>query len=136
MTLRDSCAAAFVALVWGVNFVVIELGLAEVPPLLFAAVRFAVVAFPAVLFIRRPEAPWRVVVAIGATVSLGQFGLLYSALHLGMPAGVASLVLQAQVMFTIMFAALHFFLNQEPKILELAKKSSFIFSKKSFIFIH
>jgi O-acetylserine/cysteine efflux transporter len=79
--------------------------MADVPPLLFAAIRFAAVAVPAAAFVRRPAVPWRTVVGIGAFMSLGQFGLLYSSMAAGMPAGLAALVLQAQVIFTVLIAA-------------------------------
>jgi O-acetylserine/cysteine efflux transporter len=102
---RDSWLAALVATIWGFNFVVIDWGMEDVPPLLFAAIRFAVVVFPAVLLVRRPEAPWRVVVAVGVFMSLGQFGLLYVSMAVGMPPGLAALVLQAQVIFTVLIAA-------------------------------
>lgn len=103
--LRDSLLAALVATVWGFNFVVIEWGMHGVPPLLFVAIRFALVVFPAVLFVRRPEAPWRTILAIGAFMSLGQFGLLYVSMAAGLSPGLAALVLQAQVIFTIAIAA-------------------------------
>ncbi len=102
---RDCLLAALVAGLWGFNFVVIEWGMGEVPPLLFVAVRFVVVLVPAVFLIPRPDAPWRTVLAVGAFMSLGQFGLLYSAMAAGMPAGLAGLVLQAQVVLTILIAA-------------------------------
>lgn len=105
MTLRHSLLAALVATIWGFNFVVIDWGMEGVPPLLFLAIRFAVVIFPAVLFVRRPDAPWRTILGIGAFMSLGQFGLLYVSMHVGMPPGLAALVLQAQVIFTIAIAA-------------------------------
>lgn len=105
MSLRHSLLAVLVMLVWGGNFVVIDQGLDDVPPLLFLAVRFVLVAFPLVLFLPRPEGRWQDVVAVGTFMSLGQFSLLYLALDLGMPAGLASLVLQAQVIFTIVIAA-------------------------------
>lgn len=104
MSPRHSLLAVLVALVWGLNFVVIDAGLQDVPPLLFLAFRFVLVAFPLVLLVPRPG-PWKDVVVIGAFMSLGQFSLLYVALDLGMPAGLASLVLQAQVMFTVVIAA-------------------------------
>jgi O-acetylserine/cysteine efflux transporter len=97
--------AALVAALWGFNFVVIDWGMGTVPPLLFAAVRFAAVAVPACFFVPRPAVPWRTVAAVGAFMSLGQFALLYLALNLGMPPGLAALVLQAQVVFTIVIAA-------------------------------
>jgi O-acetylserine/cysteine efflux transporter len=106
VNLRDSMLAVLVALVWGVNFVVIDEGLQGVPPLLFVALRFTVVLVPAIFLVRRPAVPWRVIIGVGLLTCVGQFGLLYLALHLGMPAGIASLVLQAQVMFTVLFAGL------------------------------
>jgi O-acetylserine/cysteine efflux transporter len=108
---RDMSLAALVAALWGFNFVVIDWGMGSVPPLLFVAIRFAVVV-PACLFVPRPAVPFRTVAAVGAFMSLGQFGFLYLSLHLGMPPGLAALVLQAQVVFTIVIAA--FALREPP----------------------
>lgn len=105
MPLRHALLAVLVMLVWGGNFVAIDLGVAEVPPLLFVAVRFVLVAFPLVLFVPRPRGRMREVLAIGAFMSLGQFTLLYLALALGLPSGLASLLLQAQVVMTMALAA-------------------------------
>ncbi|MEP9385244.1 EamA family transporter [Nocardioides cheoyonin] len=105
MNRRDSLLAVLVAALWGFNFVVIDWGLGDLPPLLFAAVRFTLVAVPAVFLLPRPAAPWRTIAAVGVFMSLGQFGLLYSALAAGLPAGLAGLVLQAQVVFTIVIAS-------------------------------
>jgi O-acetylserine/cysteine efflux transporter len=102
---RDTSLAVLVAALWGFNFVVIDWGMGSVPPLLFAAIRFAVVAVPACFLVPRPAVPFRTVAAVGAFMSLGQFGLLYLSMHLGMPPGLAALVLQAQVVFTIAIAA-------------------------------
>src|ERR1700744_4944576 len=102
---RDTLLAVLVAALWGFNFVVIDWGMGRVPPLLFAAVRFAVVAVPACFFVPRPAVPGRTVAAVGAFMSLGQFGLLYLSMSLGMPPGLAALVLQGQVVFTIVIAA-------------------------------
>jgi len=105
VNLRDSLLAAVVATLWGFNFVVIDWGMHGVPPLLFAAIRFVAVVFPAILLVRRPAAPWRTVAAVGAFMSLGQFGFLYVSMATGMPPGLAALVLQAQVIFTVVIAA-------------------------------
>jgi O-acetylserine/cysteine efflux transporter len=104
VTAKHSLLAVLVAVVWGVNFVVIDEGLSGVPPLLLVAIRFTLVAVPLVFFVPRPAADWRTVVAVGSFMSLGQFSLLYLGLHLGMPAGLASLVLQAQVVLTMVLA--------------------------------
>jgi len=107
MRRRDTALAVLVALIWGANFVAIRTGLDSVPPLLFLAVRI-----PAVFFVRRPNVPWRDLGVIGLFTSLGQFALMYLALHLGMPPGLSSLVLQAQVLFTVVIAAV--WLRERP----------------------
>ncbi len=106
MPVRHVVAAILVTVVWGANFVVIDAGLHDMPPLTFAALRFLAVLVPAVFLVRRPLAPWRDILLVGLFMSVGQFGLLYTSLHLGMPPGLASLVLQVQVMFTVVLAAL------------------------------
>ncbi|EIK51737.1 hypothetical protein YO5_07488 [Stutzerimonas stutzeri TS44] len=98
--------ALIVIVVWGLNFVVIMLGLQDVPPMLLGALRFLLAALPAVFFIRPPRVPLRWLLAYGLTISLGQFAFLFSAMKVGMPAGLASLVLQSQAFFTLFFAAL------------------------------
>jgi O-acetylserine/cysteine efflux transporter len=105
MSGRHSALAIMVAVVWGINFVVIDEGLSGMPPLLLVSLRFLLVALPLVFLVPRPETSWRNVVGVGSFMSLGQFSLLYLGLHLGMPAGLASLVLQAQVVFTMVLAA-------------------------------
>ncbi|GLY18348.1 EamA family transporter [Kineosporia rhizophila] len=105
MTTRDSLLAVLVTVIWGMNFVVIDEGLAGFPPLLFVALRFVVVLFPAVFLLPRPDLPWSTLLLIGTFLSLGQFALLYASLHAGMPAGLASLVLQTQVVATVVIAA-------------------------------
>ncbi|WP_103035465.1 EamA family transporter [Castellaniella caeni] len=106
MPLKDVLAALVVIVVWGANFVVIKFGVDEVPPMLLGALRFFFVAFPALFFVPRPRIPWRYVAGYGATICLGQFVFLFLAIYLGMPAGLASLVLQAQAFFTVAIAAL------------------------------
>lgn len=105
MPLRPSLLAAAVATIWGFNFVVITWGMGDVPPLLFAAIRFSFVVVPAIAVVPRPAAPWRVVLGVGVFMSLGQFSLLYLAIGAGMPSGIAALVLQAQIVFTIALSA-------------------------------
>ncbi|WNI31813.1 EamA family transporter [Streptomyces sp. ITFR-6] len=98
--------AALVTAVWGVNFVVIELGLAHFPPLLFSALRFLVAALPAVFFVGRPKVAWKWVVGVGLALGMAKFGLLFIGMDRGMGAGLSSLVLQVQAVFTALFAAL------------------------------
>jgi O-acetylserine/cysteine efflux transporter len=106
MSPKDLLLALVVIVVWGLNFVVIKVGLHGLPPMLLGALRFMLAAFPAVFFVRRPRIPLRWLLAYGLTISLGQFAFLFSAMYVGMPAGLASLVLQSQAFFTLVFAAL------------------------------
>jgi O-acetylserine/cysteine efflux transporter len=93
-----------VIVVWGTNFVVIKLGLAQLPPLLFAALRFLLVALPLVFILPRPAVSWRNLAGYGLAIGLGQFGLLFIAMARFISPGLASLLLQAQVFFTIALA--------------------------------
>lgn len=106
MSPRDLLFALIVIIAWGVNFVVIKVGLHGVPPMLLGALRFTLVAFPAVFFVKRPAVSLKWILAYGATISFGQFAFLFYAMSVGMPAGLASLVLQAQAFATLIFAAM------------------------------
>lgn len=98
--------AILVTAIWGFNFVVIKVGVAEIPPLLLTALRFFFAAVPAVFFVRRPSVNWRWVAGYGAFIGVLQFGLLFVSIRLGMTAALASVVMQLQVFFTIGFAAI------------------------------
>ena len=106
MSVSHVLQALLVVLIWGVNFVVIRWGLNEVPPFLLAAARFSLVVFPAIFFIKKPNLPWRWLIAYGLFNSFGQFAFLFWAMKVGMPAGLASVVHQAQVFFTLIFSVL------------------------------
>ncbi len=108
MTRKDGLLALLVVVVWGLNFVVIKVGLHNMPPLMLAGLRFLLVAFPALFFVARPKIPFRLLLGYGLTISFGQFAFLFCAINFGMPAGLASLVLQAQAFFTIILGALVF----------------------------
>ncbi|PNI00553.1 EamA family transporter [Vibrio diazotrophicus] len=106
MSVRDRFLALAIVLVWGLNFVVIKVGLQGMPPLLLAGLRFAFVALPAIFFIKRPQVPLKWLVAYGLTINFLQFSLLFWALKVGMAAGLASLLLQAQAFITLGFGVL------------------------------
>lgn len=99
--LRHLLLALAVVAVWGTNFVVIRIGLDELPPLLFATLRFLFAFLPAAFFIRRPGVSWSSLAAYGVLIGFGQFGLLYIAMNGFISPGLASLVVQSQVFFTI-----------------------------------
>lgn len=92
--------ALLVTALWGFNFVVIAVGVHDVPPLLLACLRFVAAALPAVFFVRRPAISWKLLVWYGLFLGVGQFGLLFTAIKIGAPAGLSSVILQSQAFFT------------------------------------
>jgi O-acetylserine/cysteine efflux transporter len=118
LTLSHSLLALAVMVVWGTNFVVIRAGLQHLPPLLFATLRFTLVAFPAIFFLKRPAVSWRLTAAYGVFIGAGQFGLLFIAMKSSITPGIASLVIQGQVFFTIGLAMA--FERERIRIFEVA----------------
>jgi O-acetylserine/cysteine efflux transporter len=118
MPTRSVALVVTVTALWGVNFVVIHAGLEHFPPLLFNALRFALMAVPAVFLVGRPRVPWRYVLGIGAALGVVKFGLLFVSIDQGLPVGLASLLLQLQVIFTIAIAAVA--LGERPRRQQIA----------------
>jgi len=104
MTTRDRLLALLVAVCWGVNFPATALALEHFPPLFMVALRFAILAVPTLLFIPRPKVPVRWLILVGLGIGVLQFSFLYVGMVAGMPAGLASLVLQASAPFTVLIA--------------------------------
>ncbi len=102
MPIRHFLLALAVVAIWGSNFVVIKLGLNALPPLLFAALRFFFAVLPAIFFLPRPQVGWRNLAAYGLLIGVGQFGMLYLAMRAQISPGLASLVVQTQVFFTLL----------------------------------
>ncbi|GAA0957634.1 EamA family transporter [Kribbella koreensis] len=118
MNPRHVLLALAAVVVWGVNFVVIEVGLEGFPPLFFSALRFFFAAVPAIFLLGPPRVAWRYVIAVGLALGVAKFGLLFIAMDHGVPAGLASLVLQCQVVFTLLFAIV--VLRERPRPAQLA----------------
>lgn len=108
MTKKHQLLALIVTLIWGTNFVFIKYGLNELPPFLFATIRFFLVAFPLIFFFPKPKASWWLIAAYGLFIGAGQFGILFYAMQNDISPGLASLVLQTQVFFSVIFAIFFF----------------------------
>lgn len=106
MSSRDRLLAVFVAMLWGFNFLAIDFGLQQFPPLFMAGLRFAVIAVVIVVFVPFPAVRWRWLLGYGLGFGTLQFAFLFLALTNGMPTGLASLVLQASAPFTVLLGAL------------------------------
>ena len=117
MKLTDILIAIAVVSIWGVNFVVIKIGLRDLPPMLFSALRFGLAALPLAFFIKRPTVAWPMVAAFGLFQFALQFVLLFSGIQLGLPPGLASLVIQLQAFFTIGLAVV--LLGERPRAAQL-----------------
>lgn len=104
MSVGDAVCIAGVVIIWGLNFVVMKWGLQGLSPMLLGALRFTVASLPFLLFVRLPKVPFRYVAAYGLVQGIGQFGLLFTALSVGMTAGMASVVMQTQALFTLLLA--------------------------------
>lgn len=86
--------------------------------LLLTALRYLFAALPAVFFVKPPKVKASLLIAYGVAVGILQFGSLFVAIKLGMPAGLSSLVIQMQAFFTIGFAVL--FLGERPGGFQIA----------------
>ena len=113
MQKKDLILAMLVVIVWGVNFTVISLGLDGVPPMMLVAVRYIFVVFPAIFFIKKPKTEWKYIILYGFSVGVGQFACLFYAMHIGMPAGLSSIILQLQAFITALLGV--FFLKEKIK---------------------
>ena len=102
MQKRDILIGLVVVVVWGLNFIAIKIGLQDVPPLLLGAVRFLLACFPIIFFLPKPPVGWLWLIALGLAINVGQFSFLFMGMKVGMPAGLASLVLQSQAFFTLL----------------------------------
>ncbi|WP_405179159.1 EamA family transporter [Nocardia sp. NBC_01377] len=118
MTTRDRLLGLTVVLLWGLNFLAIRIGLDHFPPFFFAALRFAVIAIPVLLFVPRPRVNWRWILLYGTGFGILQFAFLFTAMRTGMPTGLASLVLQSSAPFTVLLGTV--FLRERIRPAQLA----------------
>jgi O-acetylserine/cysteine efflux transporter len=101
LTPAHALQALAVVAVWGANFTVVKVALTHLPPLFMASLRFALAVVPAIFFVPRPAVSWSKLVLYGVAIGAGQFGLLFLALNGHISPGLASLVVQVQIFFTI-----------------------------------
>jgi O-acetylserine/cysteine efflux transporter len=115
---RDVALALAVVVLWGVNFVVIKLGLRGISPFVLGGLRMLLTALPAIWILPKPAIPLRLHLGFGLFTFVGQFSLLFLAIKIGMPSGLAAVVQQSQVFFTVILAALVF--GERPRRSQIA----------------
>ncbi|AEF56288.1 O-acetylserine/cysteine exporter [Marinomonas posidonica] len=106
MIRKDMFLALIIIVAWGFNFIVMRWGLDELTPMMLGGLRFLVIGMIGCFFFSRPNTPLFWCIGYALSLNFGQFAFLFSAMSFGMPAGLASLVLQSQAIFTLLFAIL------------------------------
>ncbi|WP_312699726.1 EamA family transporter [Sedimentibacter sp.] len=113
MKKKDILLAAMVVIIWGINFTVIRLGLNGVPSMLLVTLRYLFTALPAIFFVKKPKTELKYIILFGLFVGFGQFACLFYAMEIGMPASIASIILQMQAFISPVLAV--FYLNERLK---------------------
>ena len=117
MSVRDIGIALLVVMTWGVNFVALKWSVIEIPPFLLTGLRYLLAALPAVLIVPRPKMPLFLLLLYGTVIGTFQFGFLFVAIRLGLPAGLASLLMQTQAFFTFGLAV--WLLGERPGVMQI-----------------
>lgn len=118
MPISHLSLALFVVLIWGINFIFAKIAVAEISPLLFCTLRFLLASIPAIFFIKPPNISFRIVALYGLFMFALQFGFVFTGLRVGMTAGMASVIMQIQVFFSMLFAAI--LLGERPTVWQIA----------------
>tara|TARA_R110001583_G_scaffold51161_2_gene159703 strand:+ start:26897 stop:27808 length:912 start_codon:yes stop_codon:yes gene_type:complete len=97
MPLKDLIAGILVMALWGINFSVIKLGVSEIDPLLLTGLRFTFVCFPIIFFVKKPDVSWSYLIAYGLIFGIGIWGMGSWSIEAGLSVGMASVLLQMNV---------------------------------------
>ena len=111
MKKNDLILGILVMIVWGLNFSVIKLGVNEIDPLLLTALRFTLATLPAIFFVKKPDVSWCYLIVYGWLFAIGIWGMATWSIQAGLSAGMASVLLQMNVLFGLF---LGYFLLKEP----------------------
>ncbi|MCY4038894.1 MAG: EamA family transporter [Hyphomicrobiales bacterium] len=106
--------AVLISAIWGTNFLITKVGLQELPPIFFTCLRYSAIVFPLIFFIKRDGLPWDLILKIGISLGTLTFTLAFIGIKLGVPAGLTSLLMQTQVIFTLILSA--FILRDVPGV--------------------
>lgn len=108
MPASDILLALLVQGLWGMNFIAAKVGVDTLPPLMFTALRFVIVAILVLPFVRRPRGrAWWGVLALSVTFGTLHFGIMFSALS-QVDAATAAVVIQTGPPFSTLLGVLIF----------------------------
>ena len=105
MPARDIVLVLLICIAWAFNFLTSALAMREIPPFLFTALRFALLAVPLAFFLKRPApGQWPRLIAIALCVGVLHFGLSFSALKLAGDLSSPAIVMQSYIPMTALLA--------------------------------
>jgi O-acetylserine/cysteine efflux transporter len=105
--LRDLGWMLLIQAIWGVNFVVVKLGLDHMPPLFFVAMRFSLAALILLPFSGLPRTHLKRVIPLSFTLGVMHFTLIFTGMHY-LDAATTAIAVQLQVPFAAILAAIFF----------------------------
>lgn len=106
MPLKHLVLAILVAVVWGCNFLFSGIGIQEASPSILCTLRFFLCSIPLVFFVKRPQVPWMWLVLYSTLTFTLQFSFILIGMKMGAAPGITSLLLQVQVFFSFLLAAI------------------------------
>lgn len=96
-----------VMILWGINFAVAKIALAQLPPITLMTLRWALVALLLAPFVKLPHGKWREVFIVSFTLGLLHFSMMFTGLQV-IDAATAAIAIQLQVPFAALLAAIYF----------------------------
>jgi len=101
MGFKDLLLGLAIMCLWGFNFSVIKLGADQINPILLTTLRFTFAVLPVIFFIKRPQVKLRYLVSYGVTFGVGVWGMMTSAITLGVSAGMAGVLMDLSLIASL-----------------------------------
>jgi O-acetylserine/cysteine efflux transporter len=117
MTTKHMLAAIMVAIVWGLNFVAMKMAFVEIPPFLFLVLRLVVTVVPLIFFFPKPKVSMSLLLWMSLVQWILHFGFLFSGMYLGLSGGITALIMQCQIIFTLIMTFIYF--GNKPSLLQM-----------------
>lgn len=102
MRLKDLLVGLTIMCLWGFNFSVIKLGADQINPIVLTTLRFTFAVLPVIFFIRYPRVKLRYLIGYGITFGVGVWGMMTSAISLGVSAGMAGVLMDLSLISSLL----------------------------------